>query len=355
MMAQSSLPRRRAQRGIRPVTRPGSYWSKERMLNGLRLFYKAHGFAPTSTEAYHAIVKGSGFTHGRIFPSFYAVLRYFSSFRAAWTAVGVDVNRSEEPWTADEEWYLREGTGILSRVQIAIDLKRTPDAVHRRLYDLGLNARNRWGWTVHRVGAALKIPAHKLTTHIDRGDLPFFRGSWCIYVDPADLVGLPGIDWRRASKEIKAAARQSLMERLTKILAGVDWRAGRLYQAQALTHKRYKDRLILQDPKPNRIRQGDTVQVIADHRSKRVQIGRGGLVKMVHFSTNPREGYGGWRARVEFKKQKRHGSDEPRIIYSIPLAALKKVRQQRKGSSNRPKPSWSRPELQGSKKGGIAS
>jgi hypothetical protein len=324
MMTQSALSRPRGRRGVRPMTRSSSYWSKERVLNGLRLFYKAYGFAPTSTEAYQAIVKNTGFTYGRTFPSFYAVLRYFSSFREAWTAIGVDVNRSEEPWTEDEEWYLRQATGILSRAQIAIDLKRTANAVHRRLYDLGLTARTRWGWTVHRVGAALKIPEHKLTTHIDRGDLPFFRGSWCIYVDPADLIGLPGIDWRRASKEIKSAARQSLMERATKILAGIDWRAGRLYRAQALTHKRYRDRLILRDPKPNRIRQGNTVQVIANHR-QRVRIGRRGLVRMVHFSTDPRKGYGGWRARVEFKKEKRRGSNAKRVIYSLPLVALKKA------------------------------
>lgn len=294
---------------------------------GLQLFYQTHGFAPTSTEAYHAITKGSGFTVQRDFPSHSGVLRCFSSFREAWTAAGVVVDRGWEPWSELEEWYLREATGLIPRTQIAIDLRRTDAAVKRRQYDLGIHARTHWGWSIHAAAEAVKMPGHRFSIHIERGDLPIFRGNKHIYIDPADLIGLSGIDWRRASKEIKQAAKKSLLDRLTKIIAGVDWRAGRIYQPHPIHHKRYKDRLIRANPKPNRIRQGDVVEVAKRHLHQRVPIGRSGIVKMVHFSTDKRVGMDGWRARVEFKKQKRHGRKEPRVIYSIPLIALRKIKR----------------------------
>jgi len=318
-------------RGYRPPTRRATFWTKERVLRGLRLFYKKYGLAPVNTHDYHSIVKDSGVGSQRDFPSFYGVLRYFGTFRQAWTAIGIEVDRGWEPWSETEDWYLREATGILSRKQIAIDLRRTENAVHRRQYDTGLNARTRWGWTIHRAGAALQIPEHWLTTHVERGDLPIFRGNRLIYIDPADLIGLDGLDWRRASKELKEAARHSLMERLTKIVAGVDWRTGRIYKPSPRWKKRYRDRyrdrLINNEPKPRRINQCDRVEVVAPHPRQRVQVGRRGKVKVVHYSMDQRPGAGGWRARVEFKKEKRHGNDDPRVIYSIPLICLKKLRR----------------------------
>jgi hypothetical protein len=321
----NAVPIRRAHRGIRPATRKATYWTRERVLLGLKLFYKRYGYAPTNTAEYHSVVRGTGLTFQREFPGHSGVLRHFSSFREAWTAAGIVVDRGWEPWSSDEDWYLREATGILSRKQIAIDLRRSENAVHRRQYDTGLNARTRWGWTLHAAGHALKLAGHRLTTSIERGDLPIFRGNKHIYIDPADLIGLPGVDWRRASREIKEAAKQSLIERLAKILAGVDWRSGRIYQPAPLHKKRYKDRLIAASPKPKRINQGDRVELVAPHKG--IRVGRRGTVKVVHFSTDRRIGKYGWRARVEFKKQARHGNDEPRIIYSIPLVALKKVKR----------------------------
>lgn len=326
MSASAGMVYRASRRGHRPATRRATFWTRDRVIRGLKLFYKNYGFAPCNTADYHSIVKDSGMNQQREFPSFYGVLRYFASFREAWTALGVEVNRGWEPWTDVEKWYLSEATGILSRKQIAIDLRRTENAVHRRQYDEGLNARTRWGWTLHRAGAALQIPEHCLTTHVERGDLPIFRGNFVIYIDPADLIGLGGLDWRRASRDLKEAARRSLMERAAKIIAGVDWRAGRIYKPSPLWNKRYRDRVIRNEPKPRRINYGDRVEVVAHHPGRRIQIGRRGRVKMVHYSMDKRPGRGGWRARVEFKKEKRHGKEDPRVIYSIPLVAVKKIR-----------------------------
>src|SRR5262249_19840961 len=151
------------------------YWTRPHVLAGLALFFRTYGFAPTSTAAWHRLVKGTGSKHERDFPSFYAVLRYFKTFREAWEAAGVLTDRSCEPWTEIEEWYLREAVGILTRAEIAQDLRRTEGSVKRRMYDLGIEARTHWGWTLHRVEEHLQVPACTLTRHIDRGDLPFFR------------------------------------------------------------------------------------------------------------------------------------------------------------------------------------
>ena len=113
------------------------------MLEGLRRWYRTQGTAPTSAEAWHATVdlafdpQAKGYA--RPYPSAYAVLRWFGSFRAAWRAAGVGVDRAWEAWSELEDWYLREAAGILTRTEMATDLGRSPDAVHRRLYDLGLH------------------------------------------------------------------------------------------------------------------------------------------------------------------------------------------------------------------------
>jgi hypothetical protein len=312
----------RGRRGVRPITRATTFWTRERVMNGLFLFYKQYGVAPTNTHEYHKMVKGTGIEANRIFPSFYGVLRYFATFREAWTAIGVVVNRSHEEWSELEEWYLREAAGILSRNQIALDLRRSADAVHRRLYDLNLNTRNHWGWTLNRASQALKIDNTKLRAHIKRGDLPCFLGNWFIYIDPGDLVGLAGIDWRRASGEIKEAAKKSLIERIVKIVAGVDWRAGRIYQVQP----NFKHRPSVQTtgPKPKYLKRGNVVEVIATFASRPISIGRRGRVLSVQHSRNC------WRARVEFEKEKPHGSNRRRVVYSIPLVALKKVKLNRR-------------------------
>jgi hypothetical protein len=265
-------------------------------------------------------------TVDRDFPSFYAVLRWFPTFRAAWTAAGVVVDRSHEEWTEIEEWYLRESIGILSRKQIAEDLRRSADAVHRRLYDLGYNTRNHWGWTTNRAALALSLHDSVLRIHIKRGNLPCFLGNWFIYVDPADLIGLEGIDWRRASKDIKVAARKSLMHRAVKILAGIDWRAESIYRL----HPNYRLRPAQRPfpnptPKPIDIRIGNRVEVVDTLSGRDVAIGRRGKVLSVEYRAASRTGVVCWRARVEFKKQRPHGNPTPTVTYSIPLQYLRKL------------------------------
>lgn len=175
-----------------------NWWTKARVIEGMRRFYRDHKIAPTSTRHWHELTKGTGESCtgvGNPYPSFYGVLKYFSSFRAAWTAVGVKVNRSDETWMPAEEQFLREGCGILTRKELAEALDRTPEAVHRRLYDLGINTRTARGWTFHRVMRVTGLPDYILRRYANRGELPYFRGCQCMYLDPADLLIVAEIDW----------------------------------------------------------------------------------------------------------------------------------------------------------------
>ncbi len=269
---------------------PRTWWTRERVISGLRRFYQNHQLAPIPTEAWHEITgrhgtRGGGHGGVRRYPSLYAVLRHFDTFRQAWAAAGIDVGRRQESWSELEDWYLREGVGLISRSELARDLNRTPDAVHRRLYDLGLHSYQRWGWTLHRVERVAQVPRHRLQTYLERGDLPYLRGSKCVYVDPADLIVVAEIDWRNPPAELEEAALQAWRARLVKLLAGHDWRAGRPFRAQALvrTDRRWSPRLIQRGPKPVEVAPGDWVEVVAPVERRPYCLGRLGRVHLAFW------------------------------------------------------------------------
>lgn len=221
----------------RTTTGRACWWTKPRVVAGLRRVWLDFGQTPTSTDAYHELVRfrgarRSGF--GNRYPSSYAVLRWFPSFREAWEAAGLQQDRGWESWSDLEDWYLREGAGILTRKELAADLRRSPDAVHRRLYDLGIHTWQRWGWSAHRVERAAGLPATSLRPYLDRGELPYFRGSRVIYLDPGDLPVVREIDWSDPPANLERAVRRALVLRIARTLGGQDWRVGRPYRAQPL-------------------------------------------------------------------------------------------------------------------------
>jgi hypothetical protein len=314
-----------------------TWWTRARVVAGLRRFYQDHGMTPLSTDEWHQLTGRHGHPGGpgmrRPYPSLYSVLRYFETFRQAWAAAGIDVGRRQESWSELEDWYLREGAGLLSRVELARDLQRTPDAVHRRLYDLGLHTYQRWGWTLHHVERVAQIPRHRLQKYIERGDLPFLRGSKCVYVDPADLLVIQEIDWDNPPAELEEAARWAWRERLVKVLAGHDWRDGRPFHARPLvrTDRRWGPRLVRPGPKPIEIVAGDPVEVIAAVPRRPYCLGRVGRVHLVFWSVNRQVRNSArstaepqWMARVEFASL--HGrSRGPRVTYTLPLTCLRKT------------------------------
>lgn len=314
------------------------WWTKARVIEGMRRFYRDHKFAPTSTEEWHRLTKGTGGDRsgaGNPYPSFYGVLKYFRSFREAWTVAGIHVNRDWEPWTPEEDQFVAQGAGILTRDELAEALDRTSNAVRRRLYDMGINTRNARGWTFHRVMRITGCPDYILRRYANRGELPYFRGTRLIYLDPADLLVVKEIDWDDPPPELAEAVRRSLMARLVKTLQRQDWRAGRLYQPHKvnLTDKKHQKRNPPPaTPKPNAIDAGDWVK-LAKGAWKKIPNASGikkraGLVHTVYWSaygsqSNHRRGKsegGAWVARVEFKGSR--ARNLPRLNRILPLEAL---------------------------------
>ncbi len=198
------------------------WWTKERVLDGLRRFYRDFKVAPTGMDQYHKLQRFTGTAQngvGNPYPSFYGVLKYFSNFREAWRAAGVKMNRHESRWLPEEDQFLAEAAGLLSRKELAEALDRTPNAVHRRLYDLGLHSYRTQGLSLNRAADLAGLSHGTLRSYVRRGVLPSVRGTKCVYVDPADLLLVPAVDWDKASPELHDLARRSLMKRLVTVLS----------------------------------------------------------------------------------------------------------------------------------------
>lgn len=315
-------------------------WTKERVDAALLRFAVEYKIIVTSSEHYAELTahtrRSTSGARNR-YPSFATVLHYYPNFRAAWRALGVKtprcVSQSAEPWTADEDWFLRESIGILSRNEIAAYLERTPDAVHRRLYDLGLNTREARGWSAFRLSRVTGISECVIRTYQDRGELPYFKGTTSNFMDPADFLCIRQIDWDDPPAELAQAVRQSLMERLAKILLRQDWRQGRIYQVYRTrkTNARWGGKWIAPPPPvPKPMQIGDQVRCTRATGSRQSVAGRVGVVKHIYWTPNTKYGDRAdlgacWMVRVEFKKKKRHGKDDPRVTYSLPIDSLQKV------------------------------
>lgn len=312
--------------GVGPRGVDTTWWTRERVIAGMKRFYADTGRVVLSTEAWieetrNPHVKGPA----RRYPSFYGVLRYFTSFRDAWAACGIETDRLHEDWTEIEDWYLREAIGIIPRAQIGRDLHRSDGAVKRRIYDLGLHTYRAHGWTLHRVERVTSVPRHLIETYLARGDVPYFKGTKCVYVDPADLLVIPEINWAPAPHELAYDVKRSLIRRLASILAGGDWRANRPYRVQKAnaTDRRYRWRITVPGPKPVDITPGDHVRLVRRLPGRPYVTGRVGLVHGVWVR---RTGEKIWMARVEFLRHRAtHRIVSDRVTYTLPLSALEVV------------------------------
>jgi hypothetical protein len=208
-------------RSAQHARRRPRWWTRARVLEALRRFHARTGTAPTSSEAWQAVTRRGGTAPGRRYPSFPSVLSHFATFREAWRAAGVRVDRDHEAWSALEDWYLREAAGRVPRVEIARDLDRTPMAVKSRLIELGWHSYRLHGWSLHRIGRATGLSYPLLRDgYVGKGRIPFERGSKCFFLDPADLVEVGEIDWERADPDLERAVRRALIGRLVAQLEG---------------------------------------------------------------------------------------------------------------------------------------
>lgn len=317
---------------------PKVWWTRGRVTAALRRFYLAHGFAPTSSEQWAAevgVVGGDNRNiHRRLYPSFASVLEYFSSFREAWTAIGVDVDRGWEPWSETEEWFLREGAGIYSRKELAAILNRTPDAVHRRLYDLGIHSYSHWGWTLNRLERATQISRNTFENYVAWGDLPIMQGSKVYYVDPADLVVVKELDLSKLPPDLEDDMLRSLRRRLLSVLSRADWRATSLYKPQPtrgfarIKTRRSWGTTAKPTPNPNpTVMPGMHARAIRAKPNRSFIVGRIGLVHLVYWAwarSGAEDRTPQWMCRLEFQSQHNRSLGQ-RVTYSVPLVDVEPV------------------------------
>src|SRR5579859_5086149 len=205
-----------------------AWWTRARVLVGLAAFHAATGQAPTTSRYWAALVRSPG-APGRQrwhYPSEYAVLRHFPSFRVAWSAAGIQLDDEHwAPWTTDDDWYLATHLGVQPTAGIAATLRRGEAAVRTRARKLGLRVGDAWGWPLLRVARTAGISEYLLRAYVERGELAVFKGAKHVYLDPGDLPAVREIDWQHVPAQLESAVFQSLRWRLVQILAGQDWRA----------------------------------------------------------------------------------------------------------------------------------
>jgi len=208
-----------------------AWWTRGRVLAGLAAFHAATGQAPTTSRYWAGLVRNQGAAqhgHQRLYPSEYAVLRHFPSFRAAWSAVGIRLDDERwSPWTTDDDNYLVAHLGVRPTAAIAATLGRGEAAIRTRARKLGLRVSDAWGLPLHRVASTAGVSELVLRGYLMRGELPVFKGAKMVYVDPADLVVVAQIDWQHPPAQLESAVLNSLRWRLVQVLAGHDWRTSR--------------------------------------------------------------------------------------------------------------------------------
>jgi hypothetical protein len=180
-------------------------------------FHRATGLAPTTSRNWANVVRRDHTGESR-FPTA-AVLRHFDSFRAAWSAAGVQLaDERWAPWTAEHDRFLLTQLGVLPTVTIAVMLGRGEPAVRSRARKLGVRVGTARGWPLLRAARTAGLSESILRASVARGELRAFKGAKHVYVDPADLVDVPAIDWPHPPRELEAAVRFALRVRLVRLL-----------------------------------------------------------------------------------------------------------------------------------------
>lgn len=344
---------------------PTRWWTRARMIAAGAEFFRAYGVAPTNDAWWQEMTSGIAAeaqlngTHHNRYPSCTTIQFEWQGMRAFWVDVKaahldlqINLDHTDMPWTRLEEWFVTESVGLLAREEVArlLDesgLGRTEAAIKRRLYDLGVNSYNRWGWTIHKIARVLGIRRHLIEQYIRAGELPCFRGAKCIYVDPADLTVIRQYNWakRQHPKELERDMRAALMRRLCYILLGFDWRRYS-YHHQARGGAEYEaggaEKSARPRPQPaaapDHIKAGNWVKLTGEWRFKTPgATARVGYVSRVYWSyartratqKSPARP-AGWMAAVEMEQVSQQGSPRVgyrRTRYSIPLDVLERVRK----------------------------
>jgi hypothetical protein len=307
-----------------------TWWTRERVLNGLRRFYDQTGEAPVTSILWAQVASNRDRrrqTWRRRFPSSYGVLRYFPSFRAAWEAAGVQLtNRRQAPWTSTEDWYVTEAIGVLPTATIALDLGRSESAIYRRIRHLHRHITDAWGWPLQRVVKMTGVSEHTLRGYIRRGELPVFKGAKCVYIDPGDLPVVGEIDWTQPRPDLDSAVLSSLRGRLVRVLAARNSRRMGLDRGVPASNTS-ACRRVQDAPRPSCpfwITPGLQVSVSGPTPAMPQRTVRIGVVERIYWSGARQEGPAQWRARVVFPRVYRKALGAT-VTYCLPASALQHV------------------------------
>ncbi len=371
---------------------PVRWWTRERMIEAGADFFREFNVAPTNDAWWQEMTAGTARTptgensnRAKLnrFPSCTTIQLEWQGMRSFWVDVKaahpeleINLDHTDMPWTAIEDWFITESVGILPREEVArlmeeSGMGRTEPAIKRRLYDLGVNSYNRWGWTLHKIERVMGVPRDRLVKYIASGELPYFRGSKCIYVDPADLTTIRDYNWakKRHPKELERDVRASLVRRLCFVLLRFDWqrfsyhRARPVAEYEAGREEKAARRRPQPSEAPKNIRAGHWVRLTGEWRFKTPGASeRVGYVSRVYWSYERQRATqksparpACWMATVEMEQVSKHGEKRVgyrRTRYSIPLDKLERVRKpygcevpvanvypEREGRKKGPKPS----------------
>ncbi|HYG81039.1 MAG TPA: hypothetical protein VD861_11660, partial [Pyrinomonadaceae bacterium] len=315
------------------------FWTRDRCIEAGASFYRKYKAAPTSANWWHEATK---FHHNDalpgvigLYPSYSTLTRVggWVGMREFWLDVGfahpeldIVTDMTDMPWGPLETWFVVESVGILPRDEVVRIMHesgcgRTDAAVKRRLYDLGVNSYNRWGWTINRVERVLGVAGATIRKYMAHSLLPYYRSHKCIYIDPADLLVIEEYNWKkkRHPRELDEAVRKSLVLRVCYALLGYDWRRYALHRsrpehefyagvAASLTGRRLPPALPGPRPEKNKALQvGHWVLIDAEWRFKTPgAVERKGEVKSIYWSSRAApatqkspERKPCWMARVE--------------------------------------------------------
>jgi hypothetical protein len=347
----------------RKVKQRNPWWTRERCIAAGALFYQRKQIAPTSEDWWRECTQFTAKTadgasnrgETRDYPSTGPLKNFWKGMREFWRDVAgahpelnVFVDKGDAPWSPLEEWWITESVGLIPRTEVARLMEesgcgRTEPAIKRRLYELGVNSHNRWGWTVSHLASVIGVSEAVIYKYIDHGKLPCLQGNKCIYLEPADFFVIQEYDWskKRHPRELEQAVRKSLMQRLCYIAAGFDFRKFSYHKLQPRTDLftgRIKNPRSIHPPppaRPSHVRVGDWVKILHAWAKQPGAQGRIGRVVNLVWSpvarrrtqkTPAREAC--WVVTVDFPKLKAHGQpDKSRVRYSVPASSVEKVRK----------------------------
>jgi hypothetical protein len=166
------------------------YWTRELTLQ--RLFYASRiirGRLPCCDREYNRLKKD------RLdWPPAARVLGYFGSMARAWLAAGVDKKRvtlGNNDWSPEEDEYLQDRAGAATLDEIGVYLRRTAAACKRRLYSMGITARDNQGYlSASQLAREYNCSCHRirllLADGLILGTYDPVRHRW--QVDPLDIT-----------------------------------------------------------------------------------------------------------------------------------------------------------------------